>query len=295
MKKIRSGFISIIGRPNVGKSTLLNKLLGDKLSIVSPKANTTKTSIKAIKIGENYRLAFIDTPGINNQKGKSNKLMAKDTYNSLSMADVILFITEPSKKFPSVNSYLINLVNNIKTTKFLLINKMDKHSQEDIINEANGLHQKCNFKHIIPVSALKKRNLEKLLGLIIENLPEVEKKTDEVDNSYADHKFLVEEFVREQIYTQLNGEIPYDTSIVCEKLDSKKGNLIYANVVIIVGRESQKKIVIGINGRKIKQIGVIARKNIEKSLGLKVYLALWVKIQNNLSAEHEFLKTGGLY
>ncbi len=288
------GTVAIIGRPNVGKSTLLNAILNEKITIVSQKPNTTRISIKGIKTTEKGQIVFIDTPGIHNAKDKINHLMVQQAVDSLSMVDVIYFMIDVNELKGSEINKIVSLINKLNVTKFLLINKVDITSKDKALIKANEFFGLSEFKYVLPISAKKNINIDKLLELTYEVLPEGQNFYEDDEITTIPEKFLVSEFIREQIFCLLKDEVPYDVVVDCEKIEDKKSGAIYIAASIIVNRDSQKGIIIGKQGSMLKIIGKNARENLEKFFGVKVYLDLWVKMRNNWKEKEEYLKIQGL-
>ena len=198
------GVVTIIGRPNVGKSTLLNYILGEKVTIISSKPNTTRTVVKGIKTTKDYQAVFVDTPGIHNARDKINRLMVDQAVSSLSMVDVIYFMMEPDEIFASEFSYIMSLLNELNTPKFLLINKIDAYKRHEIYKMADTAFKKGDFKYVLPISAKKGTNVEKLLSLTVEEFSSTGAFYDEEEITSIPEKFLIAEFVREQVFNYMN-------------------------------------------------------------------------------------------
>lgn len=295
MSKIfKSGKVALIGRPNVGKSTLLNCILDEKVTIVSNKPNTTRTVIHGIKTDERGQIVFIDTPGIHNARDRINNLMVKQAVDSLSMVDIIFFMVEPDEVRGSEISKILKLLNETDAVKFLLVNKVDVTKKDKAFLTAQKFFPECEFKYVLPVSAKTGINVEKLLELTFEELPEGRAYYDEEEITTIPEKYLISEFVREQVFRLLKNEIPYDTLVECETIEDRKGGTIYTAVSIIVDRDSQKGIIVGKQGTMLKEIGQCARENLEKFFGVTIYLDLWVKVRNNWQDKDEFLRIQGL-
>ncbi|MBZ4643875.1 MAG: era [Deferribacteraceae bacterium] len=288
------GTVAIIGRPNVGKSTLLNKILGENISIISDKPNTTRNSIRGIKTGEDYQIVFIDTPGIHNAKDKINQLMVKQAIDGLSMVDLVYFIVTPDEIFAGEYKMITEILKKVDAIKFLLINKVDIHEKKDVVNVANKVFADGTFMYVIPISATNSTNIDKLLELTIENLPEGEKIYDSEDITTIPEKFLVAEFIREGVFNLLKDEVPYNVVVECENIEDKSDNLLYISASIIVSRNSQKGIIIGKKGSMLSKIGKISREKLEAFFGIKVYLELFVKVREGWMERDEYLKIQGL-
>lgn len=293
-KCYKCGTVAIIGSPNVGKSTLLNKLLGEDIAIVSNKPNTTRNCIRGIKTTEEYQMIFLDTPGIHSAKDKINQLMVKQAIDSLSMVDIVYFIVTPDEIFKKEYNTIVNLLNKVGAIKFLLINKVDIHKKGDVVNVANKAFGGATFTYVLPISALKGTNVDKLLELTKENLPEGCKIYDEDEITTIPEKFLIAEFIRESIFNLLKEEVPYDVLVECEKVEDRSKELLYVAASIIVNRTSQKGIIIGKKGEMLKRIGQMARLKLEAFFQIKVYLELFVKVREDWKNSDEYLKIQGL-
>ena len=287
------GVVTIIGRPNVGKSTLLNYILGEKVAIISSKPNTTRTVVKGIKTTKDYQAVFVDTPGIHNAKDKINKLMVDQAVSSLSMVDVIYFMMEPDEIFASEFNYIMSLLNELSVPKFLLINKIDAYKRHEIYKMADTAFKKGDFKYVLPISAKKGTNVEKLLSLTVEEFSSTGAFYDEEEITSVPEKFLIAEFVREQVFNYMKDELPYDTLVECENLE-EENNKLFASVTIIVKRDSQKGMIIGKQGQNLKNIGKSARQNLKKFFGVPIHLELWVKVKSNWQDSDEYLSIQGL-
>jgi len=287
------GVVTIIGRPNVGKSTLLNYILGEKVTIISSKPNTTRTVVKGIKTTKDYQAVFVDTPGIHNARDKINRLMVDQAVSSLSMVDVIYLMMEPDEIFASEFNYIMSLLNELSTPKFLLINKIDAYKRHEIYKIADTAFKKGDFKYVLPISAKKGTNVEKLLNLTVEEFSSTGAFYDEEEITSVPEKFLIAEFVREQVFNYMKDELPYDTLVECESLEEENDKL-FASVAIIVKRDSQKGMIIGRQGQNIKNIGKSARQNLKRFFGVPIHLELWVKVKSNWQDSDEYLSIQGL-
>ena len=287
------GVVTIIGRPNVGKSTLLNYILGEKVTIISSKPNTTRTVVKGIKTTKDYQAVFVDTPGIHNARDKINKLMVDQAISSLSMVDVIYFMMEPDEIFASEFNYIMSLLSELSVPKLLLINKIDAYKRHEIYKMADTAFKKGDFKYVLPVSAKKGTNVEKLLNLTVEEFSSTGAFYDEEEITSIPEKFLIAEFVREQVFNYMKDELPYDTLVECENLEEENDKL-FASVAIIVKRDSQKGMIIGKQGQNLKNIGKSARQNLKRFFGVPIHLELWVKVKSNWQDSDEYLSIQGL-
>jgi len=277
----KSGFVTIIGRPNVGKSTFLNQVLGQKITIISDKPQTTRNNISGILTRESSQIIFIDTPGIHKPKHKLGEYMTKEAINTLNAVDLILFMTDGNEPFGGGDRYIINELKQVKAPVFLIVNKADLTTDiqrlEATINQFKAAYQ---FTGIFSISALRGDNVERLLGDIEQQLPEGPQyyPADQI----TDHpeRFIISELVREKVLHLTREEIPHSVMVLIEGMeyDEKNPRLINIHASIIVERSSQKGIIIGKGGSMIKQIGTLARKDILHLLGNKVFLDLHVKV-----------------
>ena len=291
-KEFRSGFIAIVGRPNVGKSTLMNCLLGEKVSITSDKPQTTRNRIRGILTLPGAQLVFIDTPGIHKPLHKMNELMVNTALGTYGEVDVILFLVEAMERPGAGDRFIIDSLANVRTPVFLVINKVDLVPKERIlplIQEFSGLHP---FAEIIPVSALQ-QDLGGLVDTIVKRLPAGPKYFP--DDQYTDQpeRFIVAEIIREKVFELTKEEIPYSTAVVIDQVKEEPG-LTRIDATIFVDRDSQKGIVIGKNGALLKEIGTRARLDAEKLLVVKVFLQLWVKVKKGWRDDDHMLRNVGI-
>jgi GTP-binding protein Era len=273
---MKSGFVNIFGKPNAGKSTLLNALIGEKLAIVSHKVQTTRHRIKAILTGPDHQIIFSDTPGIIEPKYKLHEKMMQAVKGSLEDADIALLITD-ARENPE-ESHLIFSSLKLKVPAIVILNKADTVSDEDIAKATSFFTEQTYCKEVIAISALKKKGIEKLLEVIIHMLPEGAPFYEGDDISDLPTKFFVSELIREKIFLLYGEEIPYHATVLVQEF-KEKTTLIKVGADIIVQRETQKGIILGEGGKMIKQLGTLARKDIEEFLGSKVFLELFVKVR----------------
>ena len=291
-KRFRSGFISIIGRPNVGKSTLLNALLGEKIAIISDKPQTTRNRILGIVNQPGAQLVFMDTPGIHKPMHRMNEFMVRTALATYNEVDIILMLVEATEQPGGGDRYIIETLKNVKTPVFLLLNKIDLVEKErllPLIKEYSSLHP---FAEIMPVSALQ-GDLAGLVNAIVQRLPEGPRYFPEDQLTDQPERFIVSELVREKIFELTKEEIPYSTAVVIEEL-KEEPSLTRITAVIYVERDSQKGILIGRGGAMLKQIGMLARQDAEKLLGTKIFLQLWVKVKKGWREDEHMLKNLGL-
>ncbi len=284
VSKKKMGFVALVGRPNVGKSTLMNALLGRKVAIVSPKPQTTRTQVRGILTRPEGQIVFIDTPGIHKPRHLLGEEMVKIAMESLEGVDLILYLVEASdQEISPEDEIIISLLSKVDTPKFLLVNKIDLLEYKEAFWRAIELYQdKLYFREVIPISAFKGTNLDVLIEKIFEHLPYGEPLYP--DNMVTDQslKFLISEIIREKLFNELHQEIPYSVAVVLEEMERRENkNLVYIRATIYVERDSHRKIVIGKGGSMLKKIGRMAREEIEHILGSKVFLELWVKVRED--------------
>jgi len=291
-KNFKSGFIAIIGRPNVGKSTLMNCLLGEKISIISDKPQTTRNRIRGILTLPDAQLVFLDTPGIHKPLHKMNEIMVQTALGTYSEVDMIMLLVEATERPGAGDKFIIDTLARIKTPVLLVINKVDLIAKERLLplmQELSGLYP---FAEIIPVSALKK-DLGGLVDAILKRLPQGPKYFPDDQLTDQPERFVVTEIIREKIFELTKEEIPYSTAVVIEQM-KEEPNLTTIHAMIYVERDSQKGIVIGKNGALLKEIGTRARLDAEKLLGVKVFLQLWVKVKKGWRDDDHMLRNVGI-
>ncbi|WP_333652176.1 GTPase Era [Dissulfurispira sp.] len=291
-EKFRSGYVSLTGRPNVGKSTLLNTILGEKVAIVSPKPQTTRNRIIGVKTLPDAQIVFIDTPGIHKPKHKLGELMVKQAKESVKEVDVILFMVEPEEP-GSGDKFIIDILKDMGKPVFLLINKVDTIKKPLVLPVIEVYSKLYPFKEIIPISALAGDGIDALIKTIVNYLPEGPKYYP--DDVLADQleRFMVSEIIREKIIQQTEDEIPYSVAIEINQWSEREDGVVFIQANIYVEREGQKGIIIGKGGARLKTIGTNARLEIEKLLGTKVFLELWVKIKKDWRSSERILKELG--
>ena len=290
---MKVGNVSIVGRPNVGKSTLTNALIGLKVAITSDKPQTTRNNIRGIYNDEDSQIIFLDTPGIHKPKSKLGKYLNKSSYSSLDEADLVLFMVNAKEKLGTGDEFVLEKVKESGKPIFLIINKVDLIKKEDLIGIINEYNELYKFDEIIPISALKEKNIEELIKTIKDYLPEGERIYDEAEYVDKPVKFLVAELIREKVLRKTNEEVPHAVTVVVENYDENKTS-VHINALVIVERESLKKILVGHSGTMIKEIGIDARKDIEELVNKRVYLELLVKTVNNWRDRDKYLTEFGL-
>ncbi|MFJ8514415.1 GTPase Era [Lysinibacillus xylanilyticus] len=291
----KSGFISIIGRPNVGKSTFLNRVIGQKIAIMSDKPQTTRNKVQGVLTTNDSQMIFIDTPGIHKPKHKLGDFMLKVSKNTLREVDVIMFMVNAEQKLGKGDEFILEMLAGNPTPVFLVINKIDQIHPDELIGIIESYKERYDFAEIVPISALQGNNVENLLETISKYLPEGPQyyPADQV----TDHpeRFIISELIREKVLHLTREEIPHSIAVVIDKIrrDEENEDKIRVAATIIVERDSQKGIVIGKRGALLKEVGIRARKDIEMLLGSKVYLELWVKVQKDWRNKSTHLRDFG--
>jgi GTP-binding protein Era len=291
-KEFRSGYVSLIGRPNVGKSTLLNALLGQKISIVGPKPQTTRNKIIGVKTIPDAQIIFIDTPGIHKPRHKLGETMVKTALEALHEVDVVLFMVEPHQPERG-DAGVVDLLRKMRSPVFLLINKIDTIKKQDILPVMNHYKEIYPFQELIPVSALKQDGIGLLLKRICDYLPPGPRYypddliTDQLE------RFMVSEIIREKIIEMTKEELPYSVAVEVLQWQEREDGLISISCNIYVEREGQKAIIIGKKGALLKAVGSAARADMEGLLNAKIFLELWVKVKKNWRNDDQLLKELG--
>lgn len=279
----KSGFISIIGRPNVGKSTFLNRVVGQKIAIMSDKPQTTRNKVQGVVTTDNSQMVFIDTPGINEPRHKLGDFMLKVAKNTFREVDVLLFVASADERIGKQDRFVLDMLRGIDVPVFLVLNKIDQVHPDQLPKIIESYSSEFDFAEAVPISAIQGNNVDNLLAKIAERLPEGPQyyPSDQV----TDHpeRFIISELIREKALHLTREEIPHSIAVVIEKIapDSEHEGMIRVQATIMVERDSQKGIVIGKKGVLLKEIGSRARKDIENLLGSRVYLELWVKVQKD--------------
>jgi GTPase len=290
----RTGFVSIIGRPNAGKSTLLNELVGEKLAIVTHKAQTTRNRIQGIvnvkKSGRRHagQIIFIDTPGVHKPENALNKRMMQEVYAALEGCDLLLMIVDATQKFGTGDQFVLDLVKRTKTKIFLLLNKVDLIEKQKLLPLIESWSKRGDFAEVFPISARKGSGLEELITAVVRALPEGPTYFPKDQITDQPERFLVAEFIREQVLIQTKEEVPYASSVLIEQYEEGE-RLTKISATIFVERDGQKAIIIGKQGAMLKRIGTEARRHIERLLGTKVFLELFVKVQANWRDSRQFV------
>lgn len=281
MIEYKSGFVTIIGRPNVGKSTLLNSILGQKIAIMSDKPQTTRNKIQGFYTKENAQIIFIDTPGIHKPQHKLGEYMVTVAERTLNEVDVILYLVDATADFGAGEEFIIKQLEKIETPVFLMINKIDLIPRENLFAIIDRYSSKYSFAEIIPVSALKRDNVDHLLSVLEQYLPEGPQFYPEDMVTDQPEKAIVAELIREKALLMTREEIPHSIAVEVTDFKERDQNMVYVGAIIYVERDSQKGIIIGKKGSMLKEIGKLARVDIENLLDSKIYLELWVKVQKD--------------
>lgn len=278
----KSGFVSIVGRPNVGKSTLMNNVVGEKIAIMSDKPQTTRNTIQAVYTDEEAQIVFLDTPGIHKPKNKLGEFMVKSATDAFKNVDLVLFVVDDSKKIGPGDRKIIEELRNAKRPVILVLNKIDQLQEDELFELMEMYHKENVFKGIVPISALKGRNIKELIKVIKTYLEEGPKYFPDYMITDQPERVLVAELIREKVLHYVHDEVPHGVAVEIEKMKSRKDKeIVDISAVIYCERESHKGIIIGKNGRKLKGIGKSAREDMELLLGSKANLQLWVKVKEN--------------
>ena len=290
---MRSGFVSIVGRPNVGKSTLVNRLVGQKVAIVNAKPQTTRNRILAIANSPTAQTVFFDTPGIHRHKGRMNRLMVDTAIRSLKRVDLALLLVDMTKRYGEGDEFVLLTVRKAGLPVVLGINKIDCVPKAEILPLIDLYQKKHDFSEIVPISAMTGDNVDRLQEVLETHLPEGEPLYPEETLTDLPERFFVSEMIREKILTFTRDEVPYSTAVVVEEWQDTDA-LTRIEASILVERDSQRGILVGRGGRMLKKIGVAARMDIEEFLGMKVYLGLFVKVRAEWRENKRFLGEMGL-
>ncbi len=277
----RSGFVALVGRPNVGKSTLLNKLVGQKVAIMSDKPQTTRHKIHSVLSRNDAQIVFLDTPGIHKPRHKLGEYMVDVALGALKEVDVVLFLVEATGLPGSGDRYIAEQLQGIQTPVFLMINKIDLVKKEAVLGLINSYKDLLPFAEVIPVSALAGENVDRLIDTIIRYLPEGPRYYPADMVTDRPERFIMAEIIREKVLQLTSEEVPHSVAVVVEQIQERNNGVVAVNAVIYTERDSQKAILIGKGGSMLKEVGRRAREEIENLLGSKVYLELWVKVKKD--------------
>ena len=290
----KSGFVTLIGRPNVGKSTLMNHLIGQKIAITSNKPQTTRNRIQTVYTSEEGQIVFVDTPGIHKAKNKLGEYMVNVAERTLGEVDLILWLVEPTTYIGAGERHIAEQLRKVKTPVILVINKIDKVKKEEILESIAAYKEVCDFAEIVPVSALKGDNQEDLIATIMKYLPYGPMFYDEETVTDQPERQIIAELIREKALRCLEEEVPHGVAVAIDQMKRRQGKkLMDIDATIICERDSHKGIIIGKHGAMLKKIGSQARPEIEEMLGMKVNLTLWVKVKKDWRDSDFLIKNFG--
>ncbi len=294
-ENFRSGFVAIIGAPNVGKSTLLNALLGEKVAITTPKPQTTRRQIRGILTGDNFQIIFVDTPGIHESKRLLNKVIVETALNALKDVDIVLFVVDVTSRKRGQEFAILDILREVGAPVILLLNKVDMIPKTELLPIIDSFSKLFPFEAIIPISAKYMGGIDRVLDEILSLLPRGPQYYDRTTTSDQRLEDMVAELIREKIFLLAEQEVPYSTAVEVEDVEEvPEKNLLRIRAVIYVERPSQKGIIIGKGGKFIKKVGKLAREELERALKKKVFLDLWVKVLKDWSKDERALKRLGL-
>ncbi|CDQ18035.1 GTP-binding protein Era [Halobacillus karajensis] len=281
-ENFKSGFVTIVGRPNVGKSTFMNRVIGEKIAIMSDKPQTTRNKIQGVMTDKESQIIFIDTPGIHKPKHKLGDFMVNVAENTLNEVDAVLFMINAEEGYGRGDQFILERLKRVDQPIFLIINKIDQVHPDQLLPLIDQYKEKMEFEEIIPISALEGNNVNHLLDVLKKHLPEGPQFYPEDQITDHPERFVISEFIREKVLHLTREEIPHSVAVVIEGIEPRdEHNKVHIQAAIVVERKSQKGIIIGKQGSMLKEIGKRARKDIESLLGSKVYLELWVKVQKD--------------
>lgn len=289
----KSGFVAIVGRPNVGKSTFLNRVIGQKIAIMSDTAQTTRNKIQGIYTTDEAQIVFIDTPGVHKPKSKLGDYMVQSAMSALNEVDAVLFMINAAEKRGAGDNFIIDRLKGIKAPVYLLINKIDQVKPDDMLPIMEQYKTALPWKAVYPISALEGNNVDELLSGLIDAMPHGPQYYPEDQVTDHPERFVVSELIREKIFMLTREEVPHSVAVEIESMKQKDEDHVHIEATIIVERPTQKGIMIGKGGSMLKKIGTMARRDIEHLLGSKVYLQLWVKVQPNWRDKATLLKSYG--
>ncbi|MCV3741106.1 GTPase Era [Lentilactobacillus hilgardii] len=288
----RSGFVAIVGRPNVGKSTFLNRVVGQKIAIMSDKAQTTRNKIQGVYTTDEAQVVFIDTPGIHKPQNKLGDFMMDSALSALKEVDAVLFMVNATERRGAGDNFIIDRLKDVHKPIYLLINKIDEITPDDVMAIIEQYKNALSFKEVFPISALQGNNVPELLTSLIKELPNGPQYYPKDQVTDHPERFVISELIREKVLQMTRQEIPHSTAVYIESI-KKQDEVLHIQATIIVERDGQKGIVIGKSGSMLKKIGTLARKDIENMMGNKVYLELWVKVEAHWRDKANLLNSYG--
>ncbi|AEN99190.1 GTPase Era [Fructilactobacillus sanfranciscensis] len=279
-ENFKSGFVAIVGRPNVGKSTFLNRVVGQKIAIMSDKAQTTRNKIQGVYTTKDAQIVFLDTPGIHKPENKLDEYMDASALSSLREVEAVLFMVSATETRGAGDNYIIDQLKKVDVPVYLIINKIDEINPDKLLVIMDTYRKAYDWAEVFPISALRGNNVDELIGNLIDHLPEGPQYYP--DDQVTDHpeRFIVQEIVREKILENTRQEIPHSVAVYVESMKTNENGKVQIEASIIVDREGQKRIIIGKGGALLKYISIGARREIEKLLGSKVNLKLWIRVQS---------------
>lgn len=294
MKKFHSGFVSLIGRPNVGKSTLMNCLIGEKIAITSSKPQTTRNKITSILTKEDFQCVFLDTPGIHKPKHKLGEFMVRSAENTFNEVDLVLMLIEPTEKIVEMDQYVIDRLENVKTPVVLVINKIDTIEREKLLQVIEQYRKLYNFAEVVPISAMKGSNTDELMQVIKKYLPEGPQYFPGDMITDQPERQIAAEIIREKALYMLQEEIPHGIAVEIMSMKKRQDqNMVDIEATIYCEKDSHKGIIIGKQGSMLKKIGSHARRDMERLLGSSIYLQIWVKVKKDWRDSDFLLKNFG--
>ncbi|EEI18808.1 GTPase Era [Lentilactobacillus hilgardii] len=288
----RSGFVAIVGRPNVGKSTFLNRVVAQKIAIMSDKAQTTRNKIQGVYTTDEAQVVFIDTPGIHKPQNKLGDFMMDSALSALKEVDAVLFMVNATERRGAGDNFIIDRLKDVHKPIYLLINKIDEITPDDVMAIIEQYKNALSFKEVFPISALQGNNVPELLTSLIKELPNGPQYYPKDQVTDHPERFVISELIREKVLQMTRQEIPHSTAVYIESI-KKQDEVLHIQATIIVERDGQKGIVIGKGGSMLKKIGTLARKDIENMMGNKVYLELWVKVEAHWRDKANLLNSYG--
>ena len=281
MSNYKSGFVAIVGRPNVGKSTLLNRIVGQKIAIMSDKSQTTRNKIQGVYTTDEAQIVFIDTPGIHKPKHRLGDFMVATAYSAMREVDIVMFMVSADMKRGRGDDLIIERLKQSSVPVYLVINKIDTIHPDELLEIIDDYSKQMDFAEIVPISATEGNNFERLMETLVAQMPEGPQYFPEDQVTDHPERFIVSELIREKVLFFTRDEVPHSVAVTIESMKRNENNKIEIQATIIVERDSQKGIIIGKGGKMLKLIGTKARLDIENLLGSKVYLVLWVKVQKD--------------
>ncbi|WP_290154566.1 GTPase Era [uncultured Dubosiella sp.] len=293
MENYKSGFIAIVGRPNAGKSTLLNALMKEKIAIMTDTPNTTRNNIAGILTKDDVQYVFVDTPGIHKPQQQLGRVLNKNAYTAMEDCDVIAWIVDITQRFGPGDEFILNRIKSLHKPVLLLVNKIDRFSKEKMIQALMAWQQKYDFDEIIPLSAKDQENLDEVLATIKNYLPDGPAMYPDEMKTDHDENFRICEVIREKILNKTEEEIPHSIAVVLEKKEIRDGK-VFINALVIVDRDSQKGILIGKQGSMIKEIRIASQRELSKMLGMRIDLELYVRVEKNWRNKEQKIREFGL-